>query len=158
MGPISLFWMPQGTLHHVGFVVASIKQSIPGFEASLDAKWDGEITHDPNQIVRVAFLRSECAADPLIELVEPAGEKSPVLSFLKRGGGLHHLCYQVDQLEDQLRKSRANGGIVVRSPLPAAAFGGRRIAWVYLRTSFCWNIWNHKNSFEGIYVRLAGRG
>jgi methylmalonyl-CoA/ethylmalonyl-CoA epimerase len=65
--------------------------------------------------------------------VEPAGEKSPVIPFLKRGGGLHHLCYEIDDLEEQLRLSRTQGGLVTRPPLPAVAFNGRRIAWVYTK-------------------------
>jgi methylmalonyl-CoA/ethylmalonyl-CoA epimerase len=133
MAPITLSWAPQGTFHHVGFVVASIKESVQGIAKSLDAEWDGEIILDPLQSVRVTFLRREQAADPLFELVEPVGDKSPVLGFLKRGGGLHHLCYQVDHVEKQLELSRAGGGLVVRPPLPAVAFGGRRIAWFYTK-------------------------
>jgi len=133
MGPISLSWVPQGSFHHVGFVVKSIQDSAESFAKSLNASWDGEIIHDPNQVVRVSFLQSQRPADPLIELIEPAGEKSPVLGFLERGGGLHHLCYQVNDLEEQLRVSRSAGGIITRPPLPAVAFGGRRIAWVYTK-------------------------
>ena len=131
MPPISFSWVPPGTFHHVGFVIASIQDSVRSFATSLDAKWDGEIIDDPSQVVRVAFLHGKSNADPLIELVEPAGEKSPVLVFLRRGGGLHHLCYQVDNLEEELRRSRAAGGIIWGAPLPAVAFGGRRIAWVF---------------------------
>jgi methylmalonyl-CoA/ethylmalonyl-CoA epimerase len=98
---IALSWAPQGSFHHVGFVVASIQNSVKGFAESLEAEWDGVITHDPNQVVRVTFLRSKSAADPLFELIEPAGEKSPVIPFLKKGGGLHHLCYEVPELEKQ---------------------------------------------------------
>ena len=122
-----------GTFHHIGFVVASIQSSVQGFMDSVDAQWDGTIFHDPNQVVRVTFLRSKQAANPVLELVEPAGENSPVIPFLKRGGGLHHLCYEIDSLEDQLTLSRAQGGLVVRPPLPAVAFGGRRITWVYTK-------------------------
>jgi methylmalonyl-CoA/ethylmalonyl-CoA epimerase len=122
-----------GTFHHIGFVVASIENSVQGCLESLQADWDEKIFHDPNQIVNVTFLRGKQAADPVVELVEPAGEKSPVIPFLKRGGGLHHLCYEVDDLEHQLQLSRAQGGIMVRAPLPAVAFDGRRIAWVYTR-------------------------
>src|SRR5258707_15862015 len=96
---IPLSWSPQGTFHHVGFVVASIEKSIKGFSESTESEWDGVVTHDPNQGVRVTFLRSNEAADPLLELVEPAGEDSPVIPFLKKGGGLHHLCYEVEGLE-----------------------------------------------------------
>jgi methylmalonyl-CoA/ethylmalonyl-CoA epimerase len=117
----------------VGFVVASIETSIKGFSESTESEWDGVVTHDPNQGVRVAFLRSKEAGDPLLELVEPAGEDSPVIPFLKKGGGLHHLCYEVAGLEKQLEFIRSKGGLVTRQPLPAVAFGGRRIAWVYTK-------------------------
>jgi methylmalonyl-CoA/ethylmalonyl-CoA epimerase len=133
VSPIALSWVPQGSFHHVGFVVTSIQDSVKGFAESLEADWDGVITHDPKQVVRVTFLRSKSAADPLFELIEPAGEKSPVIPFLKKGGGLHHLCYEVQDLEKQLDLSRSKGGLITRSPMPAEAFGGRRIAWVYTR-------------------------
>lgn len=132
-GSIALSWVPQGTFHHVGFVVASIKDAAPGFADSLEAEWDGEIIHDPNQGVRVSFLKGRSPADPLVELVEPASEESPVMRFLKKGGGLHHLCYETANLDRQLESARACGGLVTRMPLPAIAFGGRRIAWVYTR-------------------------
>jgi methylmalonyl-CoA/ethylmalonyl-CoA epimerase len=122
-----------GTFHHIGFVVASIQASVQGFMDSLHTEWDAKIFHDPNQGVRVTFLRGKDRANPVFELVEPAGEKSPVVPFLKRGGGLHHLCYEIDNLEDQLAQSLTQGGIVVRPPLPAVAFEERRIAWVYTK-------------------------
>jgi methylmalonyl-CoA/ethylmalonyl-CoA epimerase len=125
--------LAQGAFHHIGFVVASIQSSVQSFQDSLQAEWDGIIFHDPHQAVRVTFLRGKQTASPLLELVEPAGENSPVIPFLRRGGGLHHLCYEVENLEDQLTLSREQGGLVVRPPLPAVAFGGRRIAWVYTR-------------------------
>lgn len=121
------------TFHHIGFVVASIENSVNGFLQTLQAEWDGKIFHDPNQVVNVTFLQGKDAGSPVLELVEPAGEKSPVQPFLKRGGGLHHLCYEVDDLEAQLQLSRTQGGITVRPPLPAVAFDGRRIAWVYTK-------------------------
>jgi methylmalonyl-CoA/ethylmalonyl-CoA epimerase len=131
MNSIARTWVPKGNFHHVGIVVASIQETVQSFTRSLDAEWDGEIIHDPNQQVRVAFLRGENDADPLTELVEPAGDNSPVMSFLQRGGGLHHVCYVTDSLDKQLEQAPAQGSLVVRPPLPAAAFGGRRIAWVY---------------------------
>ena len=132
-GSIALSWVPQGTFHHVGFVVASIKDAAPGFAESIEAEWDEEIIYDPNQGVRVSFLKGRSPADPLVELVEPVGEESPVMRFLKKGGGLHHLCYETANLDRQLESARACGGLVTRIPLPAIAFGGRRIAWVYTR-------------------------
>jgi methylmalonyl-CoA/ethylmalonyl-CoA epimerase len=131
--PKSAIALTDGRFHHIGFVVASIQNSVHGFRNSLQAEWDGTIFHDPNQEVRVTFLYGKHPGNPVLELVEPAGDESPVIPFLKRGGGLHHLCYEIDGLEDQLVLSRAQGGLVVRPPLPAVAFGGRRIAWVYTK-------------------------
>lgn len=117
-------------LHHIGFVVAEIRSSIQAFRVSLGAAWDGSIYEDPNQKVKVAFL----ATSPLqgqIELVEPARADSPVTKFLlERGGGLHHLCYEVQNLEQALTVFKARGAVIAKRPLPAVAFEGRRIAWI----------------------------
>ncbi len=121
---------PALRLHHVGFVVANIETAMPGFLRSLAAEWDGQVFLDPLQKVRVAFLATR-AQDPAIELVEPAADDSPVSRFLQeRGGGLHHVCYEVADLEQQLIELRSRGALIVKRPLPAVAFGGRRIAWV----------------------------
>jgi len=117
--------------HHIGFAVRSIEKVAAGFAKSLSADWDGEIIHDPLQEARVTFLYSGDQRNPAVELVEPAGDTSPLHKFLSRGGGIHHICYEVDSLDTQLRESRTAGCLVVKNPLPAAAFRGRRIAWVY---------------------------
>jgi methylmalonyl-CoA/ethylmalonyl-CoA epimerase len=133
MNAISLTWQPEGAFHHVGFVVASIANSVHGFASALEMEWDEHVFHDPNQGVRVTFLKGRHAGDPLWELVEPADDKSPVQSFAAKGGGLHHVCYVVDNLEQALAGARSAGAIVTRPPMPAVAFGGRRIAWVYTK-------------------------
>jgi len=133
MDAISLKWQPQGSFHHVGFVVASIQQSVDGFADLLQARWDGQIFDDPNQGVRVTFLASQRPGDPLFELVEPANPESPVQSFVAKGGGLHHVCYVVENLEQELTRARVAGALITRQPMPAVAFGGRRIAWIYTR-------------------------
>jgi len=116
-------------LHHVGFVVSSIQDCAGSFATALGATWDGKIVFDPLQKVRVTFLQGRSSADPLIELVEPGEPKSPVSRFLKHGGGLHHLCYEVEDLETHLAFCRSLGTIILRPPVPAVAFNGRRVAW-----------------------------
>ena len=120
-------------LHHFGFVVAAIAPCIEAFRHSMDASWDGKIIEDPLQKVRVAFLaRGE--HEPQIELVEPVGDASPVRKFLaEKGGGLHHVCYETDDLKAEVQGFRSRGAILARPALPAAAFGGRKIAWVMTR-------------------------
>jgi methylmalonyl-CoA/ethylmalonyl-CoA epimerase len=117
-------------LHHVGYVVDNIETAMTGFLRSLAAEWDGQVFHDPLQKVKVAFLRTR-AGDPQIELVQAASEDSPVLRFLQtNGGGLHHVCYEVADLEEELAGFRSRGAVIAKRPKPAVAFGGRRIAWV----------------------------
>jgi methylmalonyl-CoA/ethylmalonyl-CoA epimerase len=118
-------------LHHIGFVVDSIARTGKSFADSLALTWNEKVFFDPLQEVSVTFMQSSVQGEPQIELIEPRGEDSPVRGFLARGGGLHHLCYEVPSLEAQLDVSRSRGGKLVRSPLPAVAFEGRRIAWVY---------------------------
>ena len=119
------------TFHHVGYVVRSIAEIGEEFAMSLGAEWSGEIIHDPLQEAKVTFMFWGRPRSPALELVEPAGDKSPLHRFLAKGGGLHHVCYEVDSLETQLQQSRGAGCLLVKEPLPAAAFGGRKIAWVY---------------------------
>lgn len=121
-------------LHHIGFVVSSIEKSGDRFAEALAATWSRQIVHDPIQKVRVAFFQGN-GQDPLIELVEPADPDSPVSRFLEHGGGLHHLCYEVENLEAHLAFCESAGSTVIRQPVPAVAFAGRRIAWVATRNN-----------------------
>jgi len=118
------------TLHHLGVVVASISAVAEEFAVSMSARWDGQIIHDPLQQVRVAFFSPVDVRNPVFELVEPANEVSPVTNFLTKRVGLHHVCYEIDDLESGLREARGVGFAIMSSPKPAVAFGGRRIAWV----------------------------
>jgi len=124
----------KGVIHHIGFVVASISAVAEEFAASISARWDGQIVHDPLQRVRVSFFRPTDDRNPVFELVEPASEDSPVSNFLKKRVGLHHVCYEIDDLESGLREARAVGFVIVSGPTSAVAFGGRRIAWVCSRS------------------------
>ena len=121
------------TFHHVGYVVKSIDAQAGGFAKSLGATWDQKIIHDPLQGAKVTFLRTPGQGDAQIELVEPASDDSPVSRFLQKGGGLHHLCYEVEDLAEHLKAMRAAGCVVVRAPLPAVAFENRLIAWALTR-------------------------
>jgi len=87
----SLATAKPASFHHVGFAVASIEKLAPGFARSLGAHWNGEIIHDPSQEARVAFLYCGDQRNPAVELVEPAGDTSPLHKFLNGGGGLHHI-------------------------------------------------------------------
>lgn len=122
-------------LHHMGFVVADIEKAMPAFVRSMAAEWDGQIFEDPLQKAKVAFMTTR-PGDAQIELVQPVGENSPVQRFLQQGGGMHHLCYEVADLEAELAAFRSRGAAIASRPKPAIAFGGRRIAWVITSEKF----------------------
>jgi methylmalonyl-CoA/ethylmalonyl-CoA epimerase len=117
-------------LHHTGYVVRSIAESAEPLARQLSLTWDGDIIHDPLQMVKVTFLPALVSDEATIELIEPAGARSPVKKFAEAGGGLHHVCYEIDDLKAQIAESQAAGGTLVRVPLPAKAFNGRKIAWI----------------------------
>lgn len=125
--------MPDPVLHHVGYVVGSIAASAPGFVASLGAASISETFEDPIQRARVAFVDLARGAGPSIELVEPLSDDSPVAKFLAKGGGLHHLCFEVDDLDAHIAVMKRAGAVLVRSPKPATAFASRRIGWMMTR-------------------------
>ena len=113
---------PVHRLHHVGFVVASIAESVADYMSQFSLSWNEKIFHDPIQRVRVTFLESANPGEPAFELVEPAADNSPVSRFLVTGGGLHHLCYEVEDLAATLQQARVLGAAIVRTPRPAVAF------------------------------------
>jgi len=122
--------MPNGRLHHLGFVVANLNAGMAGFTLSLAAGWDGQAYEDPFQKVKVAFLVVS-PGEASIELVEPAAEDSPVRRFLeKTGGGLHHVCYEVEDLSLEIAEMKSRKAMLIRKPKPAVAFAGRNIAWM----------------------------
>lgn len=118
-------------MHHVGIVLASIDDQVTAYEKTLDLRIVSGPFVDPVQEARVVFLSRGSPGEAAIELLEPTGETSPVASFLKRGGGMHHVCYLAKDLEREVARLRALGALLVRPPVPAVAFQGRRIAWVY---------------------------
>ncbi len=119
------------TFHHVGYAVQSIETIGEEFARSLGSVWNRKIIHDPLQEAKVTFIFPSGEKSPSIELLEPASGTSPLHKFLLKGGGLHHVCYEVDSLESHLQQSRSVGCLIVKNPLPAVAFAGRKIAWIY---------------------------
>lgn len=117
-------------LHHVAYAVASIEAHIERFVTPLvEPVHITEPVEDPLQSVRVCFVTVPGGA--LIELVEPLGPDSPVRVFLgDRRGGLYHVCYEVDDLDAAVHKFRSIRCLLLTKPMPAIAFGGRRIAFL----------------------------
>lgn len=115
-------------LHHVAIVVPSIADARAVYVDQLGMAPQGDVEYVPDQRVNVLVV---VAGSQRIELVEPASEDSPVTKFLeKRGGGLHHLAYRVDDLEATLASLKEQGvRLIDEAPRPGAH--GTRIAFLH---------------------------
>jgi methylmalonyl-CoA/ethylmalonyl-CoA epimerase len=73
-----------------------------------------------------------CNGAPRIELVAPHGNRSPVTSWLERGVKLYHLAYSVTSLSAEIDRMRERNAKLMLPPIPAVAFGGRKVAFIML--------------------------
>lgn len=125
---------PQLTSHHVGVAVASIEKALPVYADVFGYRLLSGPFQDPIQRVSVCFLGAGESGEIVIELVEPSGDNSPVTGVLSKGIGAYHVCYTVRELDSAIAYLRQHGCLILGNPVPAVAFGGRRIAWVLMPT------------------------
>ena len=122
-------------LRHVGVAVPSLG---PATEALADLFGYRVVSgpfDDPIQKVSVNFLTQSDQDVAEIELISPLSEDSPIASMLRKsGGGAYHLCFETTDIEQALVHAKNNGCIIVSPAVPAVAFNGRRIAWIYTRS------------------------
>lgn len=123
-----------GPFHHLGVAVRDIEKALPIYADLMNYRlYDGPY-EDPIQRVKVAFLRREGTHDPVIELVAPGTDDSPVNNYLRKEVGAYHMCFEVHTIEQTLAELRTRGCVLVASPAPAVAFKGRKIAWLFTPT------------------------
>ncbi len=116
-------------LHHVAYVTRNVDEKAAQFAALLGFRTAGAPVIDTAQGVRIQFMQTGDGG--LLELLEPYGERSPVQRHLDKGGGLYHLCFEVDDLDGTLQRLRTTGeAVVVCEPVPAPAIENRRVAFV----------------------------
>ena len=68
-----------------------------------------------------------------IELLEPLGDDSPIAAFLRRnpGGGIHHVCYEVDDIEAACRQLNARGMRILGGGKPSIGAHGKPVVFVH---------------------------
>ena len=117
--------MAKPTLDHIGIAVKSL-DAAKIYEALGLAVEHVETVE--TQGVRTAFLS---AGDATIELLEPTGPQSTVAKFIeKRGEGIHHICFRVDDIEAQLERLKELGyRLINEAPVPGAH--GCRVAFLH---------------------------
>lgn len=113
-------------LDHIGIIVKSIDDSLKIWQGLFGLKLH-MVKNVLDQKVKVAILK---LGETYIELIEPADQESSVYKFLeKRGEGLHHLCFEVDDIEKMLSEMKKNG-IKLIDEAPRIGATGKKIAFV----------------------------
>jgi len=126
-------------IDHLGIATKGIDQALSFWEDALGLEnVHTEVVED--QKVRVAMLP---LGESRIELLEPISEDSPISKFLeKRGGGIHHVAVQVDNIETSLKRLKDKGmRLIDESPRVGAE--GCLVAFV------------HPSSANGVLLELV---
>ena len=124
-------------INHVAVVVEDINSSLAFWEGALGIKVE-KVEDVPAQKAKVAFLP---VGDGKVELVQPTDPESGIGKFLiERGGGMHHLCLEVDDITGMLAQLKEKGvKLINESPIEME---GRKIAFI------------HPKSASGVLVEL----
>lgn len=117
--------------HHLGVAVPDIAKALPSYQELFGYRLLSGPFNDPIQKVAVCFLGGSSPGEPVIEFIASNAPDSPIRTILAQGGGAYHVCYEVEDIEAALRHAQGSKCLVVSQPVPAVAFGGRRIAWYY---------------------------
>ncbi len=109
-------------LDHIGLVVEDIKKAGDIFEA-IGLEGGTKAVPDPTQKVTASFINVGKEDGVYIELLEPTSDDSPISNFLeKKGGGLHHLCFEVEDIEQAVNELNDKGFRVVSWAVDCAAY------------------------------------
>ena len=114
-------------LHHIGIVVQNINESLKEISNFLSFESTSLPTLVGSQKVNICFLKTNSV---YIELIEPTDPDSPIISFVKEGGGFHHLCFEVDDIQQEIDKMVKKGARLVVAPVKG--FEDRVIAFLML--------------------------
>ncbi len=118
-------------INHIGIAVKSLDDTIPFYRDNLCMEFKG-IEEVAEQKVRVAMLE---IGESKIELLEPISEESPVAKFIeKNGAGIHHIAYEVADIEAAIAKLLADGTRMIDEK-PRNGAHGSLIAFIHPKSS-----------------------
>ncbi|HKU71970.1 MAG TPA: methylmalonyl-CoA epimerase [Burkholderiales bacterium] len=129
-----------GRLNHVAIAVPDLAAASAIYRDTLGAKVSAPQAL-PEHGVTVVFVDT---GNSKIELLEPLGEGSPIASFLERNpsGGMHHLCYEVDDIVSARDRLKASGARVLGDGNPKIGAHGKPVLFL------------HPKDFAGTLVEL----
>ena len=121
---------PRGTrVSHIGIAVEALADTLPFFRDVLGLR---ETPLDDADGASIVGLE---AGEPLVELLEAENEESPIARFIaKRGPGIHHICFSVDNLDEMLERCR-RAGLRLIDEKPRIGAEGKRIAFLHPKST-----------------------
>lgn len=115
-------------IHHIGYSVKNINQSINGFK-KLGYNLEGELIKDINRKVCIQFL---ILNEYRIELVAPLAKESPLDNILRKNGeGPYHICYETDNIDNAINKLVNEKYILVENKSKAVAINCQNVAFLF---------------------------
>ncbi len=118
-------------IHHIGIAVPNLEEAKRTFCEVLGLRCIDEKTL-PERGVRVAFLST---GNTTVELLEGIGETSTVTKFIEqRGPGIHHLCFEVDDI-NRVMKELAAGGMRLIDERPRPGAEGKPVAFLHPKST-----------------------
>lgn len=123
-----------GRLNHVAIAVKDLKAASAVYRATLGAEVSEPLAQ-PEHGVTVVFVT---LPNTKIELLEPLGEASPIARFLEKNadGGIHHVCYEVDDILAARDKLKADGARVLGDGSPKIGAHGKPVLFLHPK-DFC---------------------
>jgi len=122
MSPLDLVF------HHVGIATTSLSEE-EVYYTTLGYRREGDVFTDPSQKIKGLFMT---LGSMRIELLEALSKDSPVNGFLKRGMKMYHQAFLCGDIEKTVAFLVEQGAFVAVKPIPAVAFGGRRICFLMI--------------------------
>lgn len=118
-------------INHIGIAVQSLDATLPFYRDTLSMPFHGT-EEVPEQKVKVAMLG---IGEAKIELLEPTSPESPIAKFLEKNGpGIHHIAYEVDDIEAAIAHMKVQGARMIDEQ-PRSGAHGTRIAFVHPKSS-----------------------
>lgn len=123
-----------GKLNHVAIAVPDLEAAAAQYRDALGAAVS-EPQALPEHGVTVVFVELD---NTKVELLEPLGEGSPIASFLEKNpaGGMHHICYEVDDILKARERLKAGGARVLGDGEPKTGAHGKPVLFLHPK-DFC---------------------
>jgi methylmalonyl-CoA/ethylmalonyl-CoA epimerase len=123
-----------GRLNHVAIAVRDIAAAAEVYRGTLGAQVSAPLPL-PEHGVTTVFIT---LPNTKIELLEPLGENSPIAKFLERNpdGGIHHVCYEVDDIVAARDRLKAQGARVLGDGEPKSGAHGKPVLFLHPKDFF----------------------